>query len=76
MRAAVPHAGAGAAKAIKELQPGQILSLSATNQGNRLLQMHEEYGVLTCYVQKACRKPASSVGASRPAASTCPLSAV
>jgi tRNA 2-thiouridine synthesizing protein A len=54
------------AKAIKELQSGQILSISATDQGarrdipawaektgNRLLQMTEEQGVLTFYIQKA-----------------------
>lgn len=54
------------AKAIKELQPGQILSIGATDQGakkdipawaektgNRLLQMNEEHGVLTFYIQKA-----------------------
>jgi TusA-related sulfurtransferase len=54
------------AKAIKELQLGQILSISATDQGarrdvpawaektgHRLLQMTEEQGVLTFYIQKA-----------------------
>jgi TusA-related sulfurtransferase len=53
-------------KAIKELRPGQILSISATDQGarrdipawavksgNRLLQVTEDQGVLTFYVQKA-----------------------
>lgn len=54
------------AKAIKELQPGQILSLRATDQGARrdipawaqktgniLLEITEEQGVLTFYIQKA-----------------------
>lgn len=54
------------AKAIKAMQPGQILSISATDQGarrdipawaektgNRLLQMTEEHGVMAFYVQKA-----------------------
>lgn len=54
------------ARAIKELQPGQILAISATDlgaktdipawaekTGNLLLQMSEERGVLTFYIQKA-----------------------
>jgi TusA-related sulfurtransferase len=53
------------AKAIKQLQPGQILSISATDQGarrdipawaektgHRLLQMTEEQGVLTFYIRR------------------------
>lgn len=54
------------AKAMKELQPGQVLAISATDQGarrdipawaektgNTLLGMTEEHGVLTFYLQKA-----------------------
>jgi TusA-related sulfurtransferase len=54
------------AKAIKQLEPGQILAISATDQGakkdipawaektgHRLLQMQEAQGVLTFYIQKA-----------------------
>lgn len=54
------------AKAFRELQPGQVLSISATDQGarkdipawaektgNRLLDMTEEQGVLTFYLQKS-----------------------
>lgn len=54
------------AKAIRVLQPGQVLSISATDlgakkdipawaekTGNRLLQLTEERGVLTFYIQKA-----------------------
>lgn len=54
------------AKAFRELQPGQTLAISATDQGarkdipawadktgNHLLQVTEENGVLTFYIQKA-----------------------
>ena len=54
------------AKAFKDLQSGQILEVLATDQGakkdipawsqktgNRLLEVVEENGVLTFYVQKA-----------------------
>jgi tRNA 2-thiouridine synthesizing protein A len=54
------------AKAIKVLRPGQILAISATDQGakrdipawanktgNLLLRMTEEQGILTFYIQKA-----------------------
>jgi tRNA 2-thiouridine synthesizing protein A len=54
------------ARAIKDLPPGQILAISATDQGakadipawaektgNILLQMTEENGVMTFYIQKA-----------------------
>lgn len=54
------------AREIKQLQPGQILAISATDQGakrdipawaektgNTLLDMIEENGALTFYVRKA-----------------------
>jgi tRNA 2-thiouridine synthesizing protein A len=54
------------AKAMRDLKPGQILAIMATDKGaksdipawsertgNPLLQMTEENGVLTFYVQKA-----------------------
>jgi TusA-related sulfurtransferase len=54
------------AKVMKELQAGQVLAISATDQGarrdvpawaektgNKLLGMTEELGVLTFYLQKA-----------------------
>lgn len=54
------------AKAIKELQPGQVLALSATDNGakrdipawaektgNKLIETVEDSSVLTFYVQKA-----------------------
>lgn len=53
------------ARAIKDMQPGQILAISATDQGaktdipawaaktgNVILQMTEENGVMTFYIQK------------------------
>ncbi len=53
------------AKAFKDLQPGQVISITATDQGakrdipawtektgNQLLDMTEENGVMTFYVQK------------------------
>lgn len=53
------------AKAIKELKPGQLIVLYATDQGakrdipawaqksgNKLLQMQEEQGVMAFYVEK------------------------
>ncbi|HEX6799074.1 MAG TPA: sulfurtransferase TusA family protein [Ktedonobacterales bacterium] len=54
------------AKAFRELQPGQVLAISATDQGaksdipawaektgNRLLDTTDEQGVLTFYLQKS-----------------------
>ncbi len=54
------------AKAMKEVQPGQVIAILATDQGarrdipawaektgNRLLEMAEEHGVLTFYIQKS-----------------------
>ncbi len=53
------------AKAFNDLQPGQVISITATDQGakrdipawtektgNKLLDMTEENGVMTFYVQK------------------------
>lgn len=54
------------AKAFRELHPGQVLAISATDQGaksdipawaektgNRLLEVTEEQGVLTFYLRKS-----------------------
>jgi tRNA 2-thiouridine synthesizing protein A len=54
------------AKAMRDLQPGQVVAIVATDQGarrdipawaektgNKLLEMTEEQGVLTFYLQKS-----------------------